>query len=105
MVMCFFSGVDFYANKGDKIIFLSKDTRAMTALFEIISGNQKPDSGTYTWGQTITSSYLPLDNAPFFRSELSLFDWLCQFSNDTTDLYIRGYLGKMLFAGDEIQKR
>ncbi len=100
-----FSGVDFYANKGDKIIFLSKDTRAMTALFEIISGNQKPDSGTYTWGQTITSSYLPLDNAPFFRSELSLFDWLCQFSNDTTDLYIRGYLGKMLFAGDEIQKR
>ncbi len=100
-----FSGVDFYANKGDKIIFLSKDTRAMTALFEIISGNQKPDSGTYTWGQTITSSYLPLDNAPFFRSELSLFDWLCQFSNDTTDLYIRGYLGKMLFAGDEIQKK
>lgn len=100
-----FSGVDFYANKSDKIIFLSKDTRAMTALFEIISGNQKPDSGTYTWGQTITSSYLPLDNAPFFRNELSLFDWLCQFSSDTTDLYIRGYLGKMLFAGDEIQKK
>lgn len=100
-----FKEVDFYVNKGDKIIFLSKDTRAMTAFFEIINGNQKADSGTYNWGQTITSSYLPLDNSPFFRSELSLFDWLCQFSSDTTELYIRGYLGKMLFAGDEIYKR
>jgi len=100
-----FKDVEFYANKGDKIIFLSRDTRAMTALFEIISGNQKADTGTYTWGQTITSSYLPLDNSSFFRNELSLFDWLCQFSSDTTDLYIRGYLGKMLFAGEEIQKK
>ncbi len=100
-----FKDVEFYANKGDKIIFLSKDTRAMTALFEIINGNQKADSGSYTWGQTITTSYLPLDNSPFFRNELSLFDWLCQFSSDTTELYIRGYLGKMLFAGDEIHKR
>ena len=100
-----FKDVEFYANKGDKIIFLSKDTRAMTAFFNIITGNQKADSGTYTWGQTITSSYLPLDNSSFFRNELSLFDWLCQFSSDTTDLYIRGYLGKMLFAGDEIQKK
>jgi len=100
-----FRDVEFYANKGDKIIFLSKDTRAMTLLFEIINGHQKPDSGTYHWGQTITSAYLPLDNSEFFRSDLSLFDWLCQFSNDTTELYIRGYLGKMLFAGDEINKR
>ena len=100
-----FKDVEFYANKGDKIIFLSKDTRAMTAFFEIINGNQKADSGTYTWGQTITSSYLPLDNSSFFRNDLSLFDWLCQFSSDTTELYIRGYLGKMLFAGDEIQKK
>ncbi len=100
-----FKNVDFYANKGDKIIFLSKDTRAMTAFFEIINGNQKADLGTYTWGQTITSSYLPLDNSSFFNSKLSLFEWLCQFSNDTTEIYIRGYLGKMLFAGEEIYKQ
>ncbi len=100
-----FSNVDFSANNGDKIVFLSKDTRAMTAFFEIISGNKKPDVGNYQWGQTITSAYLPLDNSPFFRNELSLFDWLCQFTNDTTELFIRGYLGKMLFAGDEIYKQ
>lgn len=100
-----FKNVDFYANKGDKIIFLSKDTRAMTAFFEIINGNIKAEAGTYTWGQTITSSYLPLDNSSFFNSKLSLFEWLCQFSNDTTEIYIRGYLGKMLFAGEEIYKQ
>lgn len=100
-----FKNVDFYANKGDKIIFLSKDPRAMTALFEIINGKQKAENGIYEWGQTITSAYLPLDNSPFFRNKLSLFDWLCQFTNDTTDLYIRGYLGKMLFAGEDIHKQ
>ncbi len=100
-----FKDVDFYANKGDKIIFLSKDTRAMTALFEIINGNLEADAGTYQWGQTITTAYLPLNNSDYFRSELSLSDWLCQFTEDTTELYIRGYLGKMLFAGEEIHKR
>jgi ATPase subunit of ABC transporter with duplicated ATPase domains len=100
-----FKDVDFYANKGDKIVFLSKDPRAMTAFFEIINNKQKPSSGGFEWGQTITTAYLPLDNSPFFRSELSLFDWLCQFTTDTTDVYIRGYLGKMLFAGDEINKK
>lgn len=100
-----FKDVEFYANKGDKIIFLSKDSRAMTALFEIINNKQRPDAGSYQWGQTITTSYLPIDNSAFFRSELSLFDWLCQFSKDTTELYIRGYLGKMLFAGEEVNKR
>jgi ATPase subunit of ABC transporter with duplicated ATPase domains len=100
-----FKDVEFYANKGDKIIFLSKDTRAMSAFFEIINGNLKADSGSYQWGQTITSEYLPIDSSDYFRSELDLFDWLCQFSDDTSDLYIRGYLGKMLFAGDEIHKR
>jgi ATPase subunit of ABC transporter with duplicated ATPase domains len=100
-----FKNVDFYANKGDKIIFLSKDPRAMTALFEIINGKQKAEDGVYEWGQTITSAYLPIDNSPFFRNKLSLFDWLCQFTNDTTDLYIRGYLGKMLFAGEDIHKQ
>lgn len=100
-----FKGVDFYANKGDKIVFLSKDPRAMTALFEIINGKQKAEQGTFEWGQTITHAYLPNDNSSFFRSKLSLFDWLCQFTNDTTELYIKGYLGKMLFAGEEIQKQ
>lgn len=100
-----FKDVDFYANKGDKIIFLSKDPRAMTTLFEIINGKQKADKGIYEWGQTITSAYLPVDNSPFFRNKLSLFDWLCQFTNDTTELYIRGYLGKMLFAGEDIHKQ
>ena len=100
-----FKDVDFYANKGDKIIFLSRDPRAMTALFEIINNKKEADGGTFEWGQTITSAYLPVDNSPFFRSELSLFDWLCQFTTDTTDLYIRGYLGKMLFAGEEVHKK
>jgi len=77
----------------------------MTTFFEIINGNQKADTGTYQWGQTITSAYLPLDNSAFFKSDLSLFDWLCQFSTDTTELFIRGYLGKMLFTGEEINKR
>jgi len=100
-----FKDVDFYANKGDKIIFLSRDPRAMTTFFEIINGHQEADAGGYEWGQTITSAYLPSDNSEFFRSELSLFDWLCQFTTDTTEIYIRGYLGKMLFAGEEIYKR
>lgn len=100
-----FKDVYFHANKGDKIIFLSKDPRAMTTFFEIINGHQKADSGTYKWGQTITTAYLPIDNSKFFESDLSLFDWLCQFSSDTTELYIRGYLGKMLFAGEETNKK
>jgi ATPase subunit of ABC transporter with duplicated ATPase domains len=77
----------------------------MTAFFEIISGHLQADSGTYQWGQTITSAYLPIDNSAFFKSKLSLFDWRCQFSSDTTDLYINGYLGKMLFVGDDTRKR
>ncbi|MCF8374225.1 MAG: ATP-binding cassette domain-containing protein [Bacteroidales bacterium] len=100
-----FKDVDFSALKGEKIVFLSRDPRAMTTFFEIINGKQEPDSGSYLWGQTITSAYLPIDNAEFFKSKLSLFDWLCQFTTDTTELYIRGYLGKMLFAGEEIFKK
>jgi ATPase subunit of ABC transporter with duplicated ATPase domains len=100
-----FRDVEFQANKGDKIVFLSRDPRAMTALFEIINGNQEPDSGTYQWGQTITTAYLPLDNSGFFNNDMTLFDWLSQFSTDTMEAYIRGYLGKMLFSGDDIYKR
>ncbi len=99
-----FNDVNFYANKGDKIVFLSKDPRAMTAFFEIITGNKKADKGNYQWGQTITYSYLPLDNSSYFDNDLNLFDWLCQFTDDTTELNIRGYLGKMLFQGEEIYK-
>jgi ATPase subunit of ABC transporter with duplicated ATPase domains len=100
-----FKDVEFYANKGDKIIFLSKDSRATTAFFEIINGKQDADEGVFQWGQTITKAYLPLDNSQYFNNELSLFDWLCQFTEDTSDLYIRGYLGKMLFGGEEIHKK
>jgi len=100
-----FKNVDFQAGKDDKIVFLSKDTRAMTAFFEIINGHKKPDSGTYQWGQTITTAYLPLDNSGFFDSEMTLYDWLCQYTTDTTEFYIRGQLGKMLFAGEEIYKK
>jgi len=100
-----FKNVTFQSAKGDKIIFLSKDPRAMTLFFEIINGNQKPDAGNYKWGQTITRAYLPLDNASYFNSDMSIFDWLCQFSSDTTEFFIRGYLGKMLFSGDEIYKK
>lgn len=100
-----FKDVVFQANKDEKIVFLSKDTRAMTTFFEIINGHQQPDSGTFQWGQTITTAYLPLDNSEFFNSNLTLFDWLCQFTNDTTEFFVRGHLGKMLFAGEEIYKK
>ncbi len=100
-----FKDVEFTTNKNDKIVFLSKDPRAMTAFFEIINGNKKADSGEYLWGQTITYAYLPIDHTRFFENDLSLFDWLAQFTNDTTELYIRGYLGKMLFAGEEMHKK
>ena len=100
-----FKDVTFTAEKGEKIIFLSRDHRAMTALFEIINGNRKADSGTYQWGQTITTAYLPIDNSGFFQSEKTLFDWFCQFTNDTTEVFVRQYLGRMLFAGEEIYKK
>ncbi len=100
-----FKNVDFQANKDEKIVFLSRDTRAMTALFEILSGNKEPETGSFQWGQTITTAYLPLDNAEYFDSEMTLFDWLCQYTTDTTEFFIRGQLGKMLFAGEEIYKK
>ncbi len=100
-----FKDVDFVANKGEKIVFLSRDPRAMTAFFEIINGHLEPDAGIFQWGQTITSAYLPLDNAEFFDSDMTLFDWFCQFTSDTTEIFVRSYLGRMLFAGDEIFKK
>ena len=100
-----FKDLTFTVNKNDKITFLSNDTRAITALFEILKGHDKPDSGTFEWGQTIVKAYLPLDNAKFFETDVNLIDWLAQFSEDTSELYLRGYLGKMLFSGEEIYKK
>lgn len=100
-----FSDVNFQIEKGDKVAFLSRDPRAMTALFEIITGNRKPDSGTYDWGLTITSAYLPLDNSGFFNTDMNLVDWLCQFSDDSSEIYLKGFLGRMLFSGEEVLKK
>ena len=100
-----FKDVNFNVEKNDKIAFVSRDPRAMTAFFEIISGNDKDHEGTYNWGITITHAYLPLDNSAFFNTELSISDWFAQFSSDTTESYIRSYLGKMLFSGEEIYKK
>lgn len=100
-----FKDVNFTIEKDDKVAFLSHDPRAMTALFEIITGNRKADEGTYDWGQTITTAYLPLDNSKFFNTDLNLVDWLCQWSNDSSEIYLKGFLGKMLFSGEEVLKK
>ena len=100
-----FSDVNFQIEKGDKVEFLSRDPRAMTALFEIINGNRKADSGTYDWGQTITTAYLPLDNSAYFNTDMNLVDWLCQFSDDSSEIYLKGFLGRMLFSGEEVLKK
>ena len=100
-----FRDLNFNIEKDDKIVFISHDPRAMTALFQIINGEEKPDAGTYKWGQTITTSYLPLDNSSYFNSDLSLIDWLTQFSPDTNEVFLKGFLGRMLFSGEELQKR
>ena len=100
-----FRDLNFQVEKDDKICFLSRDPRAMTALFEIIMGNRKPDAGTFDWGQTITTAYLPLDNSAFFNTDINLVDWLCQFSDDSSEIYLKGFLGKMLFSGEEVPKK
>lgn len=100
-----FKDVNFQIEKGDKVAFLSRDPRAMTALFEIINSNRKADEGSFDWGQTITTAYLPLDNSEFFNTDLNLVDWLCQFSNDSSEIYLKGFLGKMLFSGEEVLKK
>jgi ATPase subunit of ABC transporter with duplicated ATPase domains len=100
-----FNDVNFQIEKNDKVAFLSRDPRAMTALFEIINGNRKADAGEYDWGQTITTAYLPLDNSAFFNTDYNLVDWLGQYSNDSSEIYIKGFLGKMLFSGEEVFKQ
>jgi ATPase subunit of ABC transporter with duplicated ATPase domains len=100
-----FHDIDFTINKGDKIAILSKDSLASTALFEILNGELEPTSGSFEFGQTITTSFLPLENESFFADDpMSLMDWLRQYSENKDEQYIRGFLGKMLFSGEEVHK-
>lgn len=104
-----FSDVTFSVNKGDKIAFLSKDHLALSTFFDIINGDQQADSGKLEWGTTVTKAYLPDDNAEFFTSDYNLMDWLRQYVpphvTDVDEPFLRGFLGKMLFSGDEIMKK
>lgn len=98
-----FDNVSFNIEKGQKVVFLSKNPKAMTALFEIINGNREADAGTYKWGVTITTAYLPLDNTEFFTSKLNLVDWLSQFGPGN-EVVMKSYLGRMLFSGEDVLK-
>ena len=99
-----FDKVNFNIEKGQKVVFLSHNPKAMTALFEIINGNRKADNGTYKWGVTITTAYLPLDNTTFFNSNLNLVDWLSQYGPGN-EVAMKGYLGRMLFRQEEVEKK
>ena len=99
-----FDNVNFTIEKGQKTVFLSHNPKAMTALFEIINGNREADAGTYKWGVTITTAYLPLDNTEFFQSEMNLVDWLSQFGTGN-EVMMKSFLGRMLFKDEDIQKK
>lgn len=99
-----FDNVSFNIEKGEKVVFLSHSPKAMTALFEIINGNREPDAGTYKWGVTITTAYLPLDNTEFFNSDKNLVEWLSQYGPGN-EVAMKGYLGRMLFSGEEVMKK
>ncbi len=98
------SELDLFVNKGDKIAVLSRDSLSTSALFEILTGHMQPDSGSFKFGQTITTSYLPNHNDEFFESDDNLIDWLREYSDEKDEVYIRGFLGKMLFTGEETFK-
>lgn len=104
-----FDKVSFTVEKRDKIAFISKDPLAITQLFEIINGRVEPDTGTYEWGVTITPAYLPLENSHYFEKEMNLLDWLSQYVPDhvteADEPFLRGFLGKMLFSGEEVFKK
>ncbi len=100
-----FRNLSFTIEKGDKVVFLSREPRAVTALLECITDNLKPEEGMIEWGVTIKPAYLPVNNTAFFNSDLSIIDWLAQYSPDTSELFLRGYLGKMLFSGEEVYKK
>lgn len=98
--------LDLFVNKGDKIAIISKNNHAVTALFQILMGEQQADSGTFKFGQTITTAYLPNENSAYFTSDDNLIDWLRQYSDgDKDEVFIRGFLGKMLFSGEETFKK
>ncbi|MFD1095391.1 ABC-F family ATP-binding cassette domain-containing protein [Salegentibacter chungangensis] len=102
-----FKGVDINLAKGDKVVVFSKDSRATTAFYEIINGKQEPVNGKYQWGVTTSQSYLPADNSEYFDNDLTLVDWLRQWAKteeEREEVYIRGFLGKMLFSGEEALK-
>ena len=97
--------VSFTVGKGDKIAFLGESEIAITTLFKIIMGELEPDEGSYKWGSTITTSYFPIDSDHFFAGcTMSILDWIRQYSTDVTETYLRGFLGRMLFSGDDIYK-
>ena len=99
-----FDKVNFQIEKEEKVVFISHDPRAMTALFEIINGNQEAAAGTYSWGVTITTAYLPLDNTEFFDCDLNMLDWLSQYG-EGNEVYFKAFLGRMLFKDEEILKK
>lgn len=99
-----FDKLNFTVEKDEKIVFLSHDPRAMTALFEIINGNAKPASGSFKWGVTITTAYLPLDNTSFFNTDMDMLTWLSQYG-EGNDVYFKAFLGRMLFKDEDIQKK
>ena len=103
--MPYFADITFTMNKGDKIAVVSREHSAITSFFEILVGNEKQDAGEYRWGSTITRAYLPNDNAQFFKGDDNLIDWLRQFSKDKDETHVRGFLGKMLFSGEEVFKK
>ena len=103
----FFENINFNLKKGDKVILYSKDTRATTAFYEIINNKSKQDNGKFSWGITTSQSYLPLDNSSFFKNKLNLIDWLRQWAKtdeEREEVFIRGFLGKMIFSGEEALK-
>lgn len=99
-----FDNLSFNIEKGEKVVFLSRDPRAMTALFEIINGNREPEAGTFKWGITITTAYLPLDNTKFFDVDMNMLDWLSQYGQGN-EVFFKAYLGRMLFKDEEILKQ
>ena len=100
----FFKNASFTIEKGHKVVFLSKDNRVTSAFFDIINGLKQPTTGKFDWGVTITTAYLPMENNSFFTKKENLIDWLGKYSSDTSESFIRGYLGRMLFSGDDLLK-
>jgi ATPase subunit of ABC transporter with duplicated ATPase domains len=100
-----FKNISFNLDKGDKVVILSKNPMAISTFFEIIMGNDTAETGDFVWGQTITKSYLPNDNSSYFSADYNLIDWLRQYSEEKDETYIRGFLGKMLFSGEEVFKK